>query len=417
MPSNGLIVLAGIKAGREERLRATLNRIGNDINGQRLRPGAPESHLDFPASRLVHFARLAVLDDPDRGTSRQRLLLATDYDGGRAEHIAELFQLTSDPDALWGCCEDYRGPASFANFIQDRVIEPQAYYIAFPGDSVGDVNRAVQRRKQFELVSSVPISASFRLRIERFVHDIRRAFLLMVDLLSLLWRHGPINAVLAARQVNATLNRVWWIRLFNRLTLNSLPSPKHRHSAAPVNACADCIPATVEDEIVSKTAWTGAPAEDLVSQNQLTLLTAVHSKRLRRLRAVLAIIELFAKRLSPPGSLVGINTIHTVRWALLDKGRRLLLISNYDGSWEHYIDEFAEMILSGLDAIWGSSFGYPESGAQDVAALKHFLRCHQVPANVFYSAYPEATVLNILDGRKLAQRQSAAPQPAPGASP
>ena len=31
-----------------------------------------------------------------------------------------------------------------------------------------------------------------------------------------------------------------------------------------------------------------------------------------------------------------------------------------------------------------------------MAALKHFLRCHQAPANVFYSAYPAATVQNIL---------------------
>jgi len=92
---------------------------------------------------------------------------------------------------------------------------------------------------------------------------------------------------------------------------------------------------------------------------------------------------------------VRISTIHTVRWALLDGGKRLLMASNYDGTWENYIDEFAELILSGLDAIWDSSYSFPELGAQDVAAFKHFLRCHQAPANVFYSAYPAATVQNI----------------------
>jgi hypothetical protein len=72
------------------------------------------------------------------------------------------------------------------------------------------------------------------------------------------------------------------------------------------------------------------------------------------------------------------------------------MASNYDGTWENYIDEFAELILSGLDSIWDSSYSFPELGPQDVAAFKVFLRCHQVPANVFYSAYPAATVQNIL---------------------
>jgi hypothetical protein len=118
---------------------------------------------------------------------------------------------------------------------------------------------------------------------------------------------------------------------------------------------------------------------------------------------VLAVIDLFSRRLTRPGELVGISTIHTVRWAIIDGGKRFLMVSNYDGTWESYIDEFAELILSGLNALWDTSLGFPESGAQDVAALKHFLRCHQVPANVFYSAYPTATVLNIADNRKLSQ--------------
>jgi hypothetical protein len=55
--------------------------------------------------------------------------------------------------------------------------------------------------------------------------------------------------------------------------------------------------------------------------------------------------------LAPDGSLIGISTIHFVRWLLIDEGRRLMMVSD-DGSWESYIDEFAELILSGLDAIW-----------------------------------------------------------------
>ena len=80
-----------------------------------------------------------------------------------------------------------------------------------------------------------------------------------------------------------------------------------------------------------------------------------------------------------------------------------MMVSDYDGSWEAYIDEFAEMILSGLDAIWETSFGYPPDGARDLPAFKQFLRNHQVPSELFYSAYPDETVLNVLSDRAFAR--------------
>ena len=84
-----------------------------------------------------------------------------------------------------------------------------------------------------------------------------------------------------------------------------------------------------------------------------------------------------------------------VRWLVIDNGRRLMMVSDYDGSWENYIDEFAEMIASGLDALWETAIGLPLDGARDLPAFKHFLRTHQVPSDAFYSAYPDATVLNV----------------------
>jgi hypothetical protein len=54
------------------------------------------------------------------------------------------------------------------------------------------------------------------------------------------------------------------------------------------------------------------------------------------------------------------------------------------------------MILSGLDAIWETSFGMPTDGARDLPAFKRFLRIHQVPSDIFFAAYPDETVLNIM---------------------
>jgi hypothetical protein len=175
--------------------------------------------------------------------------------------------------------------------------------------------------------------------------------------------------------------------------------PGPRWSEVALDTCAPSAPLAPGDEIPSALARGIEPGfrEDAVAQNQLTLITVVDPAQRLRLEAVLAAIKSYARRFSPPGSLMGISTIHFVRWLLIDDGRRLVLLSDYDGSWESYIDEFAEMILSGLDAIWESSYGFPAAGAADLPAFKRFLRSHQPPADLFFSAYPDETTLNILD--------------------
>ena len=411
MPTNGLIVIARVKSGCEEQLRDTLNCIGNDIRGKRLKPNKPEPHIAFPNSRTLHFARMALFDDPENGPGRKRLLLATDYDGSWDKHVAELIALTTDPDAIWGCCEGYTDRERFPEFIRTYMVEPQTYYIALSDYTLAQIRQLIQLRLQFDTRFFDLIDTSIVGKFLRIGSDMARFPLAAVDLLGILMQHGPINTLMAARRVNATLDRVWWIWLFNRLTLNGHPPPKHRYSTTPVDDAAPNESEMNADKGVQQDEWEGTPPEDLVSQNQLTLLTTVRPEQVQRLQAVLAIIDLFGRRLAIPGSLVGVSTIHTVRWAVLEKENRLLMASNYDGTWENYIDEFAELILSGLDAIWESSYSYPEAGAQDVEALKYFLRGHQVPANVFYSAYPETTLLNLVDAMEIKRQMAAQSAP------
>jgi hypothetical protein len=413
MPSDGLIVIVPVKVGTEEALRLTLNRIGHDIRGRRMEAGLEEPRIDFPSSRTLHFARLALLEHPKAGPGRKRLLLVTDYEGSWEAHVAELISLTTDPDAIWGCCEGYTDSDHFDEFIRAHTVSPQAYYIALPGFTLDRIRELIQSRLQQDTwLPNLP-GRSFVGKLLNMGADLAKFPLAGLDILGLVWQHGPFNTLMAARQVNATLDRIWYIRLFNLLTLNSHPAPTHRYSQAPVDS-ANYTP-DPGDEVTPPSAWDEAPPEDLVSQNQLTLVTVVRPEQARRLHAVLGVIDLYGRRLAEPGSLIGISTIHTVRWALLDNDRRLLLASNYDGPWENYIDEFAELILSGLDAIWSSSLGYPIAGAQDVEALKHFLRSHQVPANAFYSAIPQATLLNIVDA--LALEPQALPESLPAAQP
>jgi hypothetical protein len=216
-----------------------------------------------------------------------------------------------------------------------------------------------------------------------------------------------VNVIRAGLQIVASLNRYPLFRILNKLTGNRMPLRQSAYSSVPLDNCA-VVAARAPSDAAIATLDQPPPTfrEDVVTQNQLTLVTDVRPGHVDRVRAVMAAIDAYSERLAPPGSLIGISTIHFVKWLIIDDDRRLLLISDYDGSWESYIDEFAEMILSGLDAIWDSSDGYPPDGARDLPAFKHFLRSHQVASEVFFSAYPDQTVLNIVNDLALARERA-----------
>src|SRR4029453_18850974 len=100
MAPRSLTVLAPIRPGEDDALRAVLRAIGDDIKGQRTPSGTGQPRVDFTRSRRTHFARFAILDDPDRGAGRTRLLYASVHDGTLAQHVAELIEITSNPAGI-----------------------------------------------------------------------------------------------------------------------------------------------------------------------------------------------------------------------------------------------------------------------------------------------------------------------------
>jgi hypothetical protein len=232
-------------------------------------------------------------------------------------------------------------------------------------------------------------------RLRDIARRVIRAAPIVVDVGRAVTQHGFMTVFRATSRIIASLNRYQLFRVVNTITGNRLPPRASMYSSVPLDTCAGWQPVVARDE--APAAFTTPPTfrEDVITQNQLTLVTVVDPQHVERVKAVMSAIDSYAKRLSPPGSLIGISTIHFVRWLLVDQDQRLIMLSDYDGSWENYIDEFAEMILSGLDAIWETSFGYPTDGARDLPAFKRFLRAHQVPAEAFFSAYPDQTILNV----------------------
>jgi hypothetical protein len=120
---------------------------------------------------------------------------------------------------------------------------------------------------------------------------------------------------------------------------------------------------------------------------ELTVIAPLNPGAAPQLRQVLNALQISAD--SP---IKQISTIHFARWVIFDKDERLLFTSNFDGSWESYLRDFSQKTPEGMDRIFGHCKGYPPGGCRDFEAFKAYVHEYQVPTDLFYAAYPEASV-------------------------
>src|SRR5918998_1865065 len=135
----------------------------------------------------------------------------------------------------------------------------------------------------------------------------------------------------------------------------------------------------------------------------LTALTPIIPGRRAQLQQVLATLR---ERIASggPTPLEDIGTVHFARWVVLPDdadGGQLLFTSNFDGPWDDYIEDFANQSAASFDAIYSNCEGWPENGARDVVAFKDYVRRHELTSDVYYRAYPMATVRQVRSALKL----------------
>jgi len=99
-----------------------------------------------------------------------------------------------------------------------------------------------------------------------------------------------------------------------------------------------------------------------------------------------------------PGFLGNVGTVHFARWIHLPRTRNYAFLSNYDGSFESYLEDFVTKVNSGLNAAWSHCIGFPKvknifvDGTKDGDRFKRWARGSTRPTPFWYSAYPELTV-------------------------
>lgn len=128
--------------------------------------------------------------------------------------------------------------------------------------------------------------------------------------------------------------------------------------------------------------------------------------------------------------LVELSFIHFARWVIVprrkfphvDPGQPveelrydyMLFFSNFNGTWNQYIDAFSAVLSTGLNAIWRWSEKFP--GSVPVTPFKqHIARC-QFDTDYYYTAYPYATTNDVKAAHRVQTELDALVQSSAGQS-
>ncbi len=104
-----------------------------------------------------------------------------------------------------------------------------------------------------------------------------------------------------------------------------------------------------------------------------------------------------AQKAARHGYLGSMRTIHFAHWARVNNDSRLMFFSNFDQTWESYLDDFIEKAHAGLTLAWSSGVGFPptrflvKDGASHGRQFKEWARHSMAVSRFWYSAYKDLT--------------------------
>ena len=391
-----LTVIAPIKPGQRESLEQALGRMRADV-----------AHNDvIPFGKLpgLHFARLLVLDETVdlRGeTIPAQLVFLEDLDAPLDDRLIELTRVAAGGlDEIFRHCEGY--PASGPVAARDQVAYLRAHMVEPAANYVNTVGLSLQQiRQQAQLRDAIEAFLDGRDWSDCTPEDVRRGIQTFV-------RGEPaLGWALRPAEGPGLFFRLKELAHFVAVPLALLiASPAILLALPGLLALLRALELTDRAPVARPNdarILQLASLEDHIVQNQFSAAGLLKPGWFRRTTAslVLWLVYWGVRHLFNRADLAGVKSIHFARWIFIDGKRRLIFASNYDGSLESYMDDFIDKVAWGLNAVFSNGVDYPRTswlvrdGAEDELAFKYFIRTHQLPTQVWYSAYPELTGINI----------------------
>ena len=141
---------------------------------------------------------------------------------------------------------------------------------------------------------------------------------------------------------------------------------------------------------------------DGYAQNPMLSVTWVKPGPFRRYTLALSLwlIRMLVTTALRQGDLGRMVSVHFARWVSPPGSDAYIFISNYDGSWTSYLEDFSALASQGVNLAWGNSRGFPtprlliNAGCTDSDSFKRFAKRSMRPTHFWYSAYPDLTLEN-----------------------
>jgi hypothetical protein len=396
-PQSQFLLLAQVAAGRERGLRELLETM-NEAPGT-ADPANPV--LPFGEFERLHFARLAVLDDPTLDDFEAHglpppslpvyLAFLGSCDGPADECIADLAQRADTGlRRIFTHCDGFDDQGELLAWMRAHQRPLAANYINWVGRTVRQVKEesALQR----SLAAKVPRAL---LASGAQAQQLRRELIDFVDAEVSAGRLGltPPDPTPVRWQIAKLLDLV-------AIPLAGLILLPFFIAAAPLLIFVLRTKENTDPEICpppDRAALLEMQVlEDHDVSNQYTAIGSVKPGLFRRwlVTVLLVLIDYACRHVFTRGFLARVQSIHFAFWAFLDNKRRLIFTSNYDGGHEAYMDDFINKVAWGLNLAFSHGVGWPRTrwlvarGARIENKFKNFQRRHQLPTQVWYKAYP-----------------------------
>jgi hypothetical protein len=146
-----------------------------------------------------------------------------------------------------------------------------------------------------------------------------------------------------------------------------------------------------------------ARLEDWIPQNHMGSIVLIKPGILRAIliRVGHLGLGLLLRLTARSGYLGSMRTIHFAHWAMVNNKSRLMFLSNFDQTWESYLDDFIEKAHPGLTFAWSCGVGFPPArfliygGASRGRNFKEWARHSMAISHFWYSAYKDLTTNQI----------------------
>ena len=397
-------IIVNVREGMQQQLAELLQKIVDD-------DVETNSIVPFKNITSIHFARFVLLDKGEDAEGRMvaaRLAFTTNFDMPLDSHLKQMIDVAGP--GLWrifSMCEgfpagDYN-PTLLQTFLAKNDKNSETFY-------VGVGYRSVQQIRNENLLRNA---------INDYVDSNRTALLnqtavasrkQIIDFVNaspeMQWAKTPVppasfkwNFTFLGKPIVLLLLFIVFIPLiipFVIIWMLIMLYHEIHETQAPNPVTKDHIRALVNKET------------QLV-QAQFSALGNLKPGKFRHVTMMflLRATNFLAPHLFSKGRLSGIPTVHFARWLIIDEGRQMLFLSNYDGNSENYLRDFIHIAAKQLTLMFCHAEGYPKTrlmvfgGAKDAEGFMAWARYRQVITNVWYSAYKQVSVKNIYNNSKI----------------